>query len=118
MANLDVVIIENVGNLVCPAEFVVGEDMKVTVLSITEGDDKPLKYPIIFKESQAAILNKVDILPFTNFDMESAKHDLKCIHPQLEIMETAASSGQGVDKWCDFVRSEFKKKQQRLNRGI
>ena len=118
LANLDVVIIENVGNLVCPAEFVVGEDMKVTVLSITEGDDKPLKYPIIFKESQAAILNKVDILPFTNFDMESAKHDLKCIHPQLEIMETAASSGQGVDKWCDFVRSEFKKKQQRLNRGI
>ena len=95
-----------------------GEDLKVTVLSITEGDDKPLKYPIIFKESQAAILNKVDILPFTNFDMESAKHDLKCIHPQLEIMETAASSGQGVDKWCDFVRSEFKKKQQRLNRGI
>ena len=61
---------------------------------------------------------RLDILPFTNFDMESAKHDLKCIHPQLEIMETAASSGQGIDKWCDFVRSEFKKKQQRLNRGI
>ena len=117
LANLDVVIIENVGNLVCPAEFIVGEDMKVTVLSITEGDDKPLKYPIIFKESQAAILNKVDILPFTNFDMESAKHDLKCIHPQLEIMETAASNGQGIDKWCDFIRSEFKKKQERLNRG-
>lgn len=94
---LDVVIIENVGNLVCPAEFVVGEDMKVTVLSITEGDDKPLKYPIIFKESKVAILNKVDILPFTNFDMEAAKHDLKCIHPQLEIMETAASKDVGVD---------------------
>lgn len=118
LANLDVVIIENVGNLVCPAEFIVGEDMKVTVLSITEGDDKPLKYPIIFKESQAAILNKVDILPFTNFDMESAKHDLKCIHPQLEIMETAASNGQGIDEWCDFIRKEFKKKQERLNRGI
>lgn len=118
LANLDVVIIENVGNLVCPAEFIVGEDMKVTVLSITEGDDKPLKYPIIFKESQAVILNKVDILPFTNFDMESAKHDLKCIHPQLEIMETAASNGQGIDEWCDFIRKEFKKKQERLNRGI
>ena len=118
LANLDVVIIENVGNLVCPAEFIVGEDMKITVLSITEGDDKPLKYPIIFKESQAVILNKVDILPFTNFDMESAKHDLKCIHPQLEIMETAASNGQGIDEWCDFIRKEFKKKQERLNRGI
>ncbi|WP_302487120.1 hydrogenase nickel incorporation protein HypB [uncultured Megamonas sp.] len=114
---LDVVIIENVGNLVCPAEFVVGEDMKVTVLSITEGDDKPLKYPIIFKESKVAILNKVDILPFTNFDMESAKHDLKCIHPQLEIMETAASKDMGVDKWCDFIHSEFKKKQEQLKIG-
>ena len=114
---LDVVIIENVGNLVCPAEFVVGEDMKVTVLSITEGDDKPLKYPIIFKESKVAILNKVDILPFTNFDMEAAKHDLKCIHPQLEIMETAASKDIGVDKWCDFIRSEFKKKQEQLKLG-
>ena len=114
---LDVVIIENVGNLVCPAEFVVGEDMKVTVLSITEGDDKPLKYPIIFKESKVAILNKVDILPFTNFDMEAAKHDLKCIHPQLEIMETAASKDVGVDKWCDFIRSEFKKKQEQLKLG-
>ena len=91
--------------------------MKVTVLSITEGDDKPLKYPIIFKESKVAILNKVDILPFTNFDMESAKHDLKCIHPQLEIMETAASKDVGVDKWCDFIRSEFKKKQEQLKLG-
>ena len=114
LANLDVVIIENVGNLVCPAEFVVGEDMKVTVLSITEGDDKPLKYPIIFKESKVAILNKVDILPFTNFDMDAAKHDLKCIHPQLKILETNALKGDGVDEWCDFIRSEFKAKQQRL----
>ncbi len=113
---LDVVIIENVGNLVCPAEFVVGEDMKVTVLSITEGDDKPLKYPIIFKESQVAILNKIDILPFTNFDLDSAKHDLKCIHPQIEIMETAASKGEGVDTWCDFIRNEFKKKRARLQK--
>lgn len=112
--NLDVVVIENVGNLVCPAEFVVGEDMKVTVLSITEGDDKPLKYPIIFKESKVAILNKVDILPFTNFDMQSAKHDLKCIHPQIKILETNALKGDGVDEWCDFIRSEFKAKQQKL----
>lgn len=111
---IDVIIIENVGNLVCPAEFVLGEDLKVTVLSITEGDDKPLKYPIIFKESKAAILNKVDILPFCDFDMEAAKRDLKCIHPQIEIMETAASKGQGIDEWCDFIRREFKKKQQVL----
>ncbi len=112
--NLDVVIIENVGNLVCPAEFVVGEDMKVTVLSITEGDDKPLKYPIIFKESKVAILNKIDILPFTNFDIKAAKHDLKCIHPQLEILETAASNGTGIEKWCEFICKEFEKKQARI----
>ena len=116
--HLDAPMVEEVlGDRVCPAEFVVGEDMKVTVLSITEGDDKPLKYPIIFKESKVAILNKVDILPFTNFDMEAAKHDLKCIHPQLEIMEIAASKDVGVDKWCDFIRSEFKKKQEQLKLG-
>ena len=90
--------------------------MKVTVLSITECH-KPLKYPIIFKESQVAILNKVDILPFTNFHMEAANSDLKCIHPQIEIMETAAVKDLGIDKWCDFIRSEFKQKQERLNMG-
>lgn len=114
LSKLDVIIIENVGNLVCPAEFVVGEDMKVTVLSITEGDDKPLKYPIIFKESKVAILNKVDILPFTNFDMDSAIHDLKCIHPQIEIIQTAASKDLGIDVWCDFIRKELKQKREML----
>ena len=113
----DLIILENIGNLVCPAEFDTGSSKNAMILSVPEGDDKPLKYPIIFKESKVAILNKVDILPFTNFDMEAAKHDLKCIHPQLEIMETAASKDVGVDKWCDFIRSEFKKKQEQLKLG-
>ena len=69
---LDMIIIENVGNLVCPAEFAIGEAMKVTVLSVTEGEDKPLKYPLIFKESKAVLLNKVDLLPYIPFDKEKA----------------------------------------------
>ena len=72
LENLDLLVVENVGNLVCPAEFNVGEDAKAVVLSITEGDDKPLKYPLIFKESAIAVLNKVDLLPYTNFDMAAA----------------------------------------------
>ena len=75
LVNLDLLIIENVGNLVCPAEFNIGEDSKAVVLSITEGDDKPLKYPLIFKESAIVVLNKVDLLPYTNFDMAAAQHD-------------------------------------------
>lgn len=101
--NLDLLIVENVGNLVCPAEFAVGEDEKAVVLSITEGDDKPLKYPLIFKESAIALLNKVDILPYCNFDMDSAKDDITTLHPGMEIIEVACTTGQGIDEWCEWL---------------
>ena len=100
---LDLIIVENVGNLVCPAEFDVGENIKAVVLSITEGDDKPLKYPLIFKESAVAILNKTDILKFTNFSMESARRDLETIHPDIQIIEVSCMTGDGLDNWYGYL---------------
>ena len=102
---LDLIIVENVGNLVCPAEFDVGENVKVVVLSITEGDDKPLKYPLIFKESAVAILNKIDILKFTNFNLESAREDLTTIHPNIKIIETSCTDDTGINDWCEWLKN-------------
>ncbi len=113
LAALDLLIVENVGNLVCPAEFDVGEDDKGVVLSVTEGDDKPLKYPLIFKESAVAILNKVDILPYCNFDMESAREDISALHPGMTILETSCTTGQGIEPWCEWLRQRVEEKQNR-----
>lgn len=109
---LDLLIIENVGNLVCPAEFNVGEDEKAVVLSITEGDDKPLKYPLIFKESAITLLNKVDLLPFTNFDMESARNDIGRLHPDAEVVAVSCMKGDGMQRWFDWLRQKAAEKKQ------
>ena len=100
---IDLLIVENVGNLVCPAEFDIGENFKAVVLSITEGDDKPLKYPLIFKESAVAVLNKIDLIPFTNFNLEQARADLSTINPQIKIIETSCTKSIGLDDWCKFI---------------
>ena len=105
---IDLLIVENVGNLVCPAEFDIGENMKAVVLSITEGDDKPLKYPLIFKESAACVLNKIDLLPFTNFNLEQARADLEIIHPMIEIFETSCTKEIGIYNWCEFLIDKMK----------
>ena len=111
---VDLLIVENVGNLVCPAEFAIGEDDKAVVLSITEGDDKPMKYPLIFKESAIALLNKVDILPYCDFDMAAAKEDILTLHPGMQVMEISCTKGQGVAAWCDWLLAKVtdKKEQQ------
>ncbi len=103
LAEIDFLIVENVGNLVCPAEFDIGENFKAVVLSITEGDDKPLKYPLIFKESEVTLLNKIDLLPFTNFDLKSAREDLMTLHPSIKIFETSCTKETGLDEWCDWL---------------
>ncbi len=100
---IDLLIVENVGNLVCPAEFDIGENFKAVVLSITEGDDKPLKYPLIFKESEVTLLNKIDLLPFTNFDLRSAREDLITLHPTIKIFETSCTGGTGLEDWCTWL---------------
>ena len=108
---LDLIVIENVGNLVCPAEFQIGEDMKVTVLSITEGEDKPLKYPLMFKEASAAILNKVDLLPYTTFDMTAAVDDITSINPSITLFQVSCRTGEGLEPWFDWLVDQVKKKQ-------
>ena len=100
---INLLIVENVGNLVCPAEFDMGENLKAVVLSITEGDDKPMKYPLIFKESAITLLNKIDLLPFTNFNLESAREDLTTLHPNLKIIETSCTKDSGIDDWCEWL---------------
>lgn len=105
---LDLLIVENVGNLVCPAEFDVGENFKAVVLSVTEGDDKPLKYPLIFKESEVVLLNKIDLIPFTNFNMESAREDLTTLHPTVKIIETSCTKGEGLNDWCEWLTKKVR----------
>lgn len=108
---LDLLVVENVGNLVCPAEFPVGEDARAVVLSVTEGDDKPLKYPLMFKESEIALLNKVDLAPYCNFNMESAKKDITSLHPGIEVLEVSCTKGQGIDEWCDWLLKKITAKK-------
>jgi len=113
LANLDLLVIENVGNLVCPAEFNIGEDVKVTVLSITEGEDKPLKYPLIFKQASVIILNKVDLLPYTTFDMQAAITDIRNINPDAVLVQASCQSGVGLNLWYDWLKEQIKMKKTR-----
>ncbi len=99
LKELDLLIIENVGNLVCPAEFKIGEDHKVVVLSVTEGDEKPLKYPLMFRESSLLLINKVDLIEHTNFNIQEARQNALKVNPQLEIIEISCTDDQGLEKW-------------------
>jgi hydrogenase nickel incorporation protein HypB len=111
-STIDVLFVENVGNLVCPAEFKIGEDHKVMLLSVTEGDEKPLKYPLMFRESSAMLINKIDLLQYTNFNMDEAKANAGKINPKLLIFPVSCTSGEGLDGWLDWLLQELKKKQQ------
>ena len=109
---LDLIVIENVGNLVCPAEFALGEDAKAVVLSVTEGDDKPMKYPLMFKESAVAVINKTDLLPFTNFDLSQASEDIRTIHPGALVLPVSCTKGEGLSAWLDWLRGQMKAKRE------
>lgn len=101
-----ILFIENVGNLVCPAMFDLGESERVVVISVTEGDDKPLKYPDMFHSSTLCIINKIDLLPYVNFKVEKAKEYARKINPNLEIIELSCTSGAGVETWYDWLKSK------------
>ena len=105
--DLDMIIIENVGNLVCPAEFEIGESMKVTVLSVTEGEDKPLKYPLIFKESKAILINKIDLLPYVPFKKEQEIQDIRNLNPNGEIFEVSCTAHNGLEPWLNWLRAQL-----------
>jgi hydrogenase nickel incorporation protein HypB len=112
--NIDLLVIENVGNLVCPAEFEVGEDIKISVLSTTEGNDKPLKYPLMFEKSGAVILNKIDIIEYTNFSREEFYNDIKALNAYADIFETSCVKGDGIEEVCSFIKNKISEKKERI----
>ncbi|MFN7924787.1 MAG: hydrogenase nickel incorporation protein HypB [Bryobacteraceae bacterium] len=99
----DLLLIENVGNLVCPTSYDLGEAAKVVLLSVTEGEDKPLKYPGAFRRSSAMILNKIDLLPYVPFDMELARTNARLIHPGIDVFETSCTTGAGLAEWMEWL---------------
>ncbi|CAN5207626.1 hydrogenase nickel incorporation protein HypB [soil metagenome] len=102
--DIDVLVIENVGNLVCPAEFKVGEDARVMVYSVTEGEEKPLKYPLMFRSADLVIVNKVDLLQYLDFDLEQFLGNLDTVNPGVQRILASARTGQGVDEWCSWLQ--------------
>lgn len=100
LAQLDLIIVENIGNLVCPAEFNLGEDLRVVLLSTTEGNDKIVKYPLMFREAQILVVNKTDLLPYTDFDLKELEQDALTINPDLQIHYVSARQGQGIDEFA------------------
>ncbi len=107
---LDLLLIENVGNLVCPTSYDLGEDAKIVVLSVTEGEDKPLKYPGIFRKAELMILNKIDLLPYVPFDPQLALENARRIHPGIEIIETSCTTGAGLERWLAWLTGRAKTK--------
>ena len=104
-----VLVIENVGNLVCPAMFDLGESKRVVIISVTEGDDKPIKYPTMFASSDVCIINKTDLLPYVDFDIEKAKEYALQVNHHLEIIELSVKNGEGMEKWYDWIKKENSK---------
>ena len=107
---IELLIVENVGNLVCPAEFDIGEDARVVVLSVTEGEDKPVKYPTMFRTCDAAILNKIDLLPHLDYDKEQAVAYIRQVNPAMPVFEISARTGAGMDAWIGWLKRKVSSK--------
>ena len=105
LKNLDLVVIENVGNLVCPAEFDVGETAKAMLFSITEGEDKPLKYPVMFRSVKVVVVNKIDLAPYLNFDIGKFRNYLEQVNPGVKVIELSAQTGEGVEEWIEWLKA-------------
>ena len=106
--DIDLAILENVGNLVCPAEFDTGASKNAMILSVPEGDDKPLKYPLMFEVCDVLLINKIDVLPYFDFSLEAVSERAKKRNPNIEIIPISARTGEGMDAWCDWLRREVK----------
>lgn len=104
--SLDLLVVENVGNLVCPAEFNVGEDMKAMMLSVPEGDDKPLKYPLMFRQSRVLLINKIDLLPYLDCDVARLRERALQINPDLRVFEISCRTGEGLEAWYGWLRQQ------------
>ena len=113
LAAIDLLIIENIGNLVCPAEFDIGEDERVVMLSVTEGEDKPLKYPLMFRECNAALLNKIDLLPYLDCDRQLAVDNILQVHPGIPVFEISAKTQAGFEGWIQWLKDKVAAKLDR-----
>ena len=110
--DIDLLIVENVGNLVCPAEFDIGEDARAVVLSVTEGEDKPAKYPLMFRECEVALLNKIDLLPYLDYDKDKALDYIHQVHPDMPIFEISAKTEEGFEPWLEWLVGKVRQKAQ------
>ena len=108
MEELDLAVLENVGNLVCPAEFDTGSTKNVAILSVPEGDDKPLKYPLMFQVCDVVLINKIDVLPYFDFDVEKCKKNILYRNPNAKIFEVCAKTGEGMEDWCNWLENAIK----------
>jgi len=110
LEDIDLLIVENVGNLVCPAEFDIGEDSRVVILSVTEGEDKPVKYPLMFRECEAALLNKIDLLPHLDYDKDKAVEFIHQVHPDMPVFEISARTEEGFEPWIEWLKNKIQQK--------
>ena len=111
LTGVDLLFIENVGNLVCPAAFDLGEDIRVTLLATTEGDDKPKKYPRMFLTSELMVVSKSDLLPYVPFKVENVVQDARDVNPDIEVMTISSTTGEGLDAWCDWLLARVEQKK-------
>ncbi|MEZ5288366.1 MAG: hydrogenase nickel incorporation protein HypB [Vicinamibacterales bacterium] len=111
LRDTEVLVIENVGNLVCPANFDLGEDLKVVVLSVTEGDDKPLKYPAMFQRASVLVINKIDLVPYTDADVSAIRRHARLANPDLQIFETSCRTGEGIAEWADWLAVQAERRR-------
>jgi hydrogenase nickel incorporation protein HypB len=118
IAGVDVLFIENVGNLVCPAAFDLGEDYRVTLISSTEGDDKPKKYPRMFLTSELMLVSKADLLPYVPFSVDAVTKDARDINPGLEVITISSLKGDGLDEWCNWLADKVKTKKEKLKMSM
>jgi len=114
LEDLDLLVVENVGNLVCPSSYDLGEDAKIVLLSTTEGEDKPLKYPSMFFKAELMVLTKIDLLPYVPFSAELAKENARRVHPGMEILEVSSTTGEGLEAWMDWLRKRQQQKSEKV----
>ena len=117
-SDVDLAILENVGNLVCPAEFDTGAVKNAMILSVPEGDDKPLKYPLMFQVCQCLLINKIDVLPYFDFDLEECKKRVLKLNPDMKIIPISARTGEGIDEWIDWLKEETSSWNESNEKGV
>ncbi|UCD21560.1 MAG: hydrogenase nickel incorporation protein HypB [Chloroflexota bacterium] len=108
--NIDLILIENVGNLICPSEFTLGEHKRVVISSVPEGEDKPIKYPLIFVDADAVIVNKMDLLPYVDFDIAAFRRSIEGLNPKVGIFQVSCKTGEGINDWCSWVLEQIETK--------